>query len=97
MTIDKMIEVLQAASEGKSIESRGKGHELPWIPAPDPCWDFSTREYRVKPEMQVCYVNFYPGCGIGGAYATSEEAGEDCHKSRIACVRIEYTEGQFDV
>ena len=53
MTIDKMIEVLQAARAGETIQYR----EVPygdWFDNPY-AWNFTTWEYRVKPKPRVIY------------------------------------------
>ena len=48
MSIDEMIEVLQAAKAGNAIEWKRRGGQ--WHPANDGCFDFEGFEYRVKPE-----------------------------------------------
>ena len=49
------------------------------------------------PEKRVMYVNVFSD-DYSYSYATRKEADEDDYvgNSRIACIRIEYTEGQFD-
>lgn len=51
MSEKEIIEVVQAHMEGKQIQvSNDQGYS--WIDAPlePPCWNFSTRNYRIKPE-----------------------------------------------
>lgn len=43
------------------------------------------------PDKIVQYVNFYPNYSI-----SRKEADKMCRAGRIACVRVEYDEGQFD-
>ena len=45
----EMIIVIEAHSEGKSIEFKRRYRDTPWVDAPGPSWDFSQCEYRVKP------------------------------------------------
>ena len=62
--IDHMIAVMQAAKEGKAIQRRP--HHYPdtdvcWKDAPEPSWDWSTFDYRVKPaEPRQVWRNWYP-------------------------------------
>lgn len=41
-------EVTKAYAEGKAVQFRVNNG--PWMKADFPCWKFSDREYRVKPE-----------------------------------------------
>lgn len=41
-------EVTKAFAEGRSVEFSVNGG--PWMKAAFPCWNFSDRDYRVKPE-----------------------------------------------
>lgn len=50
MTIDEMIEVMQAYRDGAKIESKIKGATGVWAEAALPLWDWSYLEYRVKKE-----------------------------------------------
>lgn len=56
MTYDEMIEVIQAAKEGKEIEYREKG-DSEWLPAIKPCFSFDINDYRVKPEPKYCRLD----------------------------------------
>ena len=48
------------------------------------------------PEKRVMYVNIYREL-VPFAYMSREHADQDKYiKDRIACIRVEYTEGQFD-
>lgn len=62
MSIDEMIEVLQAAREGKRIQLRRRNNV-----AHDPCkgewhdcyaaeWNFSAFDYRVSTQPRECWV-----------------------------------------
>ncbi len=44
---------------------------------------------------RVSWVNLYPD-QHGDAYKTKAEADEFCAHNRIACVRVEWSPGQFD-
>ena len=79
--IDHMIAVMQAAKEGKAIQSRRR-HPRPdidacWRDAPEPSWNWSTFDYRVKPaELRRIWLNVYPtmGCRSSVCYDSREEA-----------------------
>lgn len=47
------------------------------------------------PEKRVVYLNMYPN-GVPGIHPTRKHADERAQFDRQACVRLEYTEGQFD-
>ena len=104
MTNDAMIAVLQAHKDGKPIEKRRLYESVnlaPWMPCQpfvdDWCPNFAVFEYRVKPEPQVAYVNFYHDDIQTVRLARSrEEANERSISGRIACVRVTFVEGQFD-
>lgn len=51
-TLEEMIEVMQAARDGKQIEFCPRSHEHrgPWTPTSDPTWNWKTFDYRVAPE-----------------------------------------------
>jgi hypothetical protein len=59
MNYDQMIEVLQAAKDGKAIQMRSKVNRRTggaWHDVTDPLWDFAACNYRVKPEPRVFYA-----------------------------------------
>lgn len=51
-----------------------------------------VREVKEK----VLYLNLYPNNTTFGIYASKQQADDCASKFRIACVRVEYEEGQFD-
>lgn len=65
MTIDQMIEVLQAAKQGKRIEY--KQGDSCWLSLPEVTeyWDFVHNTYRVKREPRIVYCNEYPDGSLG--------------------------------
>lgn len=73
MTPDQIIEVVTAFKNGKKIESKFKDYsEAVWNDAPNPYWDFSDKDYRVKPEPMELWVNVYDdGFGLGYANEVS--------------------------
>ena len=96
MTHDEMIAVIQAHKEGKVIQSDridNEGKQI-WIDDNNPNWNFGLRRYRVKPEKRVGYVNVYP-TRVGWC-RSKHDADSTASRDRIACIRVEYTEGQFD-
>lgn len=60
MTIDQMIEVMQAYKDGKRVEMRGRyAHpDSKWTDStvPAPTWDFPNYKYRIKPEPKEFLV-----------------------------------------
>lgn len=51
---------------------------------------------NVPPVKHVRYVSFYPFKSVSNGYADRKTADENSHVARIACIRVEYTEGQLD-
>lgn len=49
-----------------------------------------------EPKSGVAYVNVYPECVDVSAYKDRAEANKHKDNDRIACVRVEWKEGQFD-
>ena len=54
-TTAEIIAVMQAHEDGKEIEYRN-GYYPTWKRTPNPLWDWSTTDYRVKPEPE--YIPF---------------------------------------
>lgn len=60
-----------------------------------------TSSYDLRPltpKKHVRWVNCYPDSSeqVGYAYSSKEEADRRAVPTRTACIRVEYTEGQFD-
>ena len=53
-----------------------------------------SKNYRVKPEKQEAWVNIYGPMTYGGIFGSKKEAISGADTGLIACIRIEYTEGQ---
>lgn len=51
---------------------------------------------NVPPAPVVRYFNFYSDGAIGNDQESRKEADDNAGPDRIACVRVEFTEGQFD-
>ena len=91
--IDHMIAVMQAAKEGKAIQSRHHPHrdiDVCWRDAPKPSWDWATFDYRVKPaEPRRVWVNVYGDCR-GFAHASREQADARARAGnyRVECVEF---------
>lgn len=76
MTVDQMIEVLQAFKAGKKIEY--KSHDdcySEWSPVTIPCWAFDRGNYRVKPEPREYIILLDKDGAVLGAEAGSLGAG----------------------
>lgn len=73
MTVDQMIEVLNAYKAGKKIQFRQYGSLL-WEDCinNEPRWNWTYYDYRVKPEPKVIWVNEYDGYMYG--YDSKDEA-----------------------
>jgi len=57
MTIDEMIEVLQAAKAGKKIQRKHKLHDREWAPLlAEDAFDFITYDYRVETEPRRFWI-----------------------------------------
>jgi len=61
MTLDEMIEVMQAFKEGGLIECRRNPHssETVWEFVKTPIWNFFQFDYRVKPKPKDYWLNVY--------------------------------------
>lgn len=65
-----------------------------WIGADDnPAWNWREFDYRVKPQKIVRYF-IIPSLEHG--FPSAKAASAAIRGTHIACVRIEFTEGQFD-
>lgn len=100
---DRLVEHAKALADASpgDIEYWNTGEWVPWIePAftetSPPVWSNPLHHYRVKPPepVVVLYVNVYES-SIGNTHKTRYEA-DRVADTRIACVRVEYTSGQFD-
>lgn len=59
MTEQQMIEVIQAKRDGQTIQYRKQKSVMDWAVVKDPVWDFSSCEYRVKPEPRTIWIRTY--------------------------------------
>ena len=90
--IDHMIAVMQAAKEGKAIQRRYRTHpvtDVYWKDTPKPDWNWTSFDYRVKPEPRRVWVNMY--CNrMGFAHASREQAdaNADAGIYRVECVEF---------
>lgn len=75
----------------------GSGWPLSWqADGAYKCGGASSLDLINAPEpKRVAWVNLYPD-QHGSAYKTKAEADEFCAHNRIACVRVEWSPGQFD-
>lgn len=77
--IDRMIAVLQAFNEGKTIQLRHRNDDAAdWVDVGVSTeWDWCTFDYRIKPEEpRRFWLNLYPtmGCRSSVCYDSREEA-----------------------
>ena len=73
MSIDAMIEVLQAAKEGKAIQVRQALSTPTTWRATVPLWDFERNEYRVKPEPRTVWLVEKPDGSLSGRTYVSRD------------------------
>jgi hypothetical protein len=73
MTHDEMIAVIQAHKDGKMIQFKQKDVDG-WVWAPRPCWNFSSHEYRIKPEPMEIWVNVYDDGETSCPYKSKDDA-----------------------
>ena len=61
----EMIEVMQAAMEGKKVERQMLGCDVPWQEESPPLWNWFVFDYRVKPvEPRQLTAVRYPSVGF---------------------------------
>ena len=91
------IEIMQAFLDGKTIQVRRRGCKSGWVTCcVDPWWDWHLNDYRVKPEKHVRYINQYSDRRTQSrSYTTREEADKYATRDRIACLRIEFYDGEY--
>ena len=73
----KAIEVMQAYVDGKEIQDKSIGDYAyaDWLTLQtEPTWDFSSVEYRVKPEPLECWVTVFKDSMISTAHNSKEGA-----------------------
>ena len=87
-------DVLIAIAEGREVQYRYRS-ELAWVNYDIECdatpLSAHEREWRVKPQKLKMWVNVYKT--IFG-YSTKDEANERAAPDRIACIEIEFEEGE---
>ncbi len=57
--------------------------------------DEGIHSLDLMPPKQVRYVNVYKD-EVEGAWSCRNDADRSAARSRLACIRIEFTEGQYD-
>ena len=58
MTIPEMTEVMNAFAEGKKIQFTSVANkDMVWMDTDNPTWDFSSYNYRIKPEGRRPYIS----------------------------------------
>lgn len=67
------------------------GYDVSWVDN-----DFDLVKEWGDPKTGVKYINVYYSGDFGSGEPTREKADEIASPSRLACVRVEWTEGQFD-
>jgi hypothetical protein len=78
VTIDEMIEVLQAAKRGETIQYRAVPYG-DWFD--NPCvWNFTAWEYRVKPEPRVIHCIERVDNGICALACSTRDEAETAFK-----------------
>jgi hypothetical protein len=91
----RLLPVIQAFAEGKKVQWRPSGRSL-WSTVNTPSFH-PDHEWRVEPEKIVRWLNLYGNSEnpvAGGFYDSKFEADQFAEPSRIACIRIEFEEGE---
>ena len=67
-----------------------------WLPNETACKDPFFHAYKREPVKRVAWVNVYPVADVVVLRKSRQLADDEADPSRIACVRVEFDEGQFD-
>jgi len=90
-----MLPFLQAFAEGKDVQYQNFVGN--WVTLASIGESEQPERYRIKPEPIVRYANIYPALQDASIlHLTRTIADSKACYSRIACIRIEFEEGQFD-
>jgi hypothetical protein len=90
----KYAEAIKAWAEGREVQCRYIDGRWPWetyVGEAIPSFDHPELEWRVKPRTSVRWLNVY---GSHFGYETKDDADVNAQDDRIACVRVEFTEGE---
>lgn len=90
----ELLPIIQAFVEGKTIQCRDPARNN-WVSIGNPTFDNGI-EFRIKPEKKVGWANIYAYCSTSRCqvHPSKEEADTWAAEARIACIRIEYDEGE---
>lgn len=55
MSLEQMIEVMQAHLAGRPIQYAPKDGTCPWLPTSKPVWDWSVYDYRAARQVRVYF------------------------------------------
>lgn len=77
MTIDEMIEVMQAYRDGAKIETKSKNGPSVWTEVDNPLWEWCSQYYRAKKEpvrvRLYRYNKSYPWNIVNEAYGVNPD------------------------
>lgn len=93
--------VIEAFRNGKKVQVRclpsADNPNPPWADTANPNFDLYL-EYRIKPEKKVRWINVYESENGHGTWvsiwSSKELADQKAALSRVACIRVEYEEGE---
>lgn len=69
-----------------------------WLDSNGMCFPYREPSVcNVPPAPEVRYFNFYSDGMISNDHESREEADKNAGPDRIACVRVEFPEGRYDV
>lgn len=80
-------EIMLAYAEGAGIEVRKVGNST-WSCATNPFWDWFNKDYRIKKEPRVFYINLYPNSSLGAAMDSRERADNAADCTRLECIKV---------
>lgn len=102
-----LLPVITGWLEGKEIQYRLIQINKTWSPwityttveNSDPAFDNELSQWRIKPEVKEGWINIYPPKGdrmdhIRSGYISKADADNAAAPTRIACIKITYTEGE---
>lgn len=92
MSNQEIIDVVQAAEDGKTIERRYQGDRgEDWAVCQRPLWHFNAYDYRVKPELLEFWVNVYKtGPSVG--YDSKQHAIDASGEGRLKTIKVREVE-----
>lgn len=90
--IKSLLPIIIAYAEGKAIQCKYLDSSE-WTNISYLDFTSSEIEYRIKPDLYVRWLNFYPTQSTT-EYPTKEAADSAASPNRIACIQVEFFRGE---